>query len=269
MLDVWTNFNDLDPSTQARLAAVLETRGAAPAQERMRRAFLAEVAFPPDARVLDVGCGTGTLTRLLGGWPGVVRAIGIDPARALIAKARELARGLDKVAYREGDGEALPFEAGAFDVVTLDSVLSHVTDPGRVIREAVRVLRPGGWLAIFDGDYRTATVAIGEHDPLQPCVDAMMASSVNDRAIVRHLPALVRRLGLELVGFRSHGFVEGADPSYTLTVVDRGADLLRDGGTIGEATAAALKAEARRRVEAGTFFGHIAYASLTARRGKE
>jgi hypothetical protein len=51
-----------------------------------------------------------------------------------------------------------------------------------------------------------------------------------------------------------------------LTVIDRGADLLRASGQLGEDTAAALKAEARRRVEAGAFFGHIAYASLAARK---
>jgi hypothetical protein len=49
-------------------------------------------------------------------------------------------------------------------------------------------------------------------------------------------------------------------------VVDRGADLLRASGQIGDETGDALKAEARRRVEAGCFFGHIAYGSITARK---
>ena len=51
-----------------------------------------------------------------------------------------------------------------------------------------------------------------------------------------------------------------------LTIVDRGADILRASGQIGEETSAALKGEARRRVELGAFFGHIAYVSLIARR---
>jgi hypothetical protein len=65
--------------------------------------------------------------------------------------------------------------------------------------------------------------------------------------------------------FRSHGFVETYG-GYMLTVVDRGADMLCGSGRIGDETAAALKAEARRRVETGAFFGHIAYVSLTARK---
>ena len=54
-----------------------------------------------------------------------------------------------------------------------------------------------------------------------------------------------------------------------LSIVDRGADVLRARGEIGEETAAALEAEARRRVGAGTFFGHIAYASLVASKPRE
>ena len=128
------------------------------------------------------------------------------------------------------------------------------------------MLRPGGCLAAFDGDYATATVALGDHDPLQVCVDAMMAGSVNDRRVMRRLPRLARECGLEVTRTRSHGFIETGDGSYMLTVIDRGADMLQTSGRIGEDLAGALKAEARRRVSAGEFFGHIAYVSLIARK---
>jgi hypothetical protein len=51
-----------------------------------------------------------------------------------------------------------------------------------------------------------------------------------------------------------------------LSVVDRGSDMLAGSGQIGDDLAAALKAEARRRVDSGSFFGHIAYASVVARK---
>jgi hypothetical protein len=121
-------------------------------------------------------------------------------------------------------------------------------------------------LAIFDGDYATTTVAIGDNDPLQDCVLAMMANSLTDRWIMRRMPTLARASGFEDVVLRSHGFVETGDAAYMLTVIDRGADILRDGGQIGGETAEALKAEGRRRVAEGRFFGHIAYASVIARR---
>lgn len=269
MADVWSAVRDLDDATQERLAGVLEKRGADPQQQAMRRAFLAEVPFPPGARVLDAGCGTGVFTRLLAAWPGVGHITGLDPAPALLARARAASAGMRNAVFEEGDAQALPFADAAFDVVAFDSLLSHVPDPGRVAREAARVLRAGGCLAVFDGDYATAAVALNDHDPLQACVDAMMAGSVTDRRVMRRIGGIVAGLGLRVASFRSFGFAETGNDGYMLTVVDRGADLLCSQGHIAPETAAALKAEARTRLRAGRFFGHIAYAGLVARKPEE
>lgn len=264
--DVWSDVAILDTTVQERLVDVLETRGADPRQQAMRQAFLADVAFPAGAQVLEVGCGTGVLTRVLARWPGVAAVVGVDPAPFLLDTARTLAADLTNVSFDQADGRDLPFADASFDTVIFDSTLSHVPGPEGALAEAFRVLRADGWLAIFDGDYATTTVALGDHDPLQVCVDHMMANSVTDRWVVRRLPALVTERGFAVIGFRSHGYVEAGEGSYMLTIIDRGADMLRASGSIGEETAAALKAEARRRVTAGTFFGHIAYGSLTARK---
>jgi len=89
---------------------------------------------------------------------------------------------------------------------------------------------------------------------------------VHDPLLVRRLPALIRGAGWQVVSTRSHGYVETGDTRYMLTLVDRGAEALAAAGAVTSATAEALKEEARRRVEAGTFFGHIAYASAIARK---
>ncbi len=247
MPDVWSMVRELDAATRERLAEVLETRGADPQQQAMRRSFLADIAFPPRARVLEVGCGTGVLSRALAQWPEIDAVIGVDTAPSLLDKARELAADLPNLAFHEADGRSLPFEAGAFDVVIFDSTLSHVAQPEGALAEAFRVLRPTGWLGLFDGDYATTTVALGDHDPLQACVDAMLANSVHDRWLVRRLPALVRACGFEVASFRSHGFVDTAG-GYMVTIVERGADILRNLGQIDEDLTAALKTEARRRL---------------------
>jgi len=264
--DLWTAVGDLDEATQERLAGVLEKRGADPQQRAMRRAFLHEVPFPREARVLDVGCGTGVLTRVLARWPNVASVVGIDSAPALLEKARTAAADIPNASFEEGDGRSLRFDDATFDIVTADSMLSHVPGPERAIEQAFRVLRPGGCLAVFDGDYATATVGLSDHDPLQACVDAMMANSVTDRRIMRRLTGVAAACGFEAVSFRSFGFAEMAGEGYMLTVVDRGADILCAQGHIGMETAAALKEEARRRLRAGSFYGHIAYAGLAARK---
>ena len=263
MPDVWATVAELDTAAQDRLAEVLEARGRDAEQQAIRRAFLSEVEFAPSARVLEVGCGTGVLTRQLARWPGVGGVIGVDPAPSLLRRARELTADLPGIEFREADGRSLPFEDAAFDVVVYDSALCHIPRPELALAEACRVLRPGGRLAAFDGDYATTTVAVAELDPLQLCVNAMLAGSLTDRWLVRRLPGLVRQAGFEGVRVRSHGFVT-LDGGYMLTIVDRGADFLGGQGWAGADLVAALKAEGRRRVTAETFFGHIAYASVTA-----
>jgi ubiquinone/menaquinone biosynthesis C-methylase UbiE len=265
MTDVWSRVAGLDTGAQERLADVLETRGANAQQQEMRRAFLDSVPFPAHARVLDVGCGTGVLTRQLAALPAVDEVVGVDPAPSLLARAQALSSGLETIGYRTADARDLPFQNSTFDVVVLDSVLCHIPCPERALAEARRVLKPDGCIAIFDGDYATATVGLGDHDPLQTCVDLTMSNSVNDRWLVRRLPKLVSEAGFEIATMRGHSFVETREADYLLTVIDRGAEMLSASGRVSGETAAALKAEARLRVEAGSFFGHIAYASLIAR----
>lgn len=266
MTDVWAKVSELDELTQRRMADVLETRGADPRQREMRRAFLAGIELGERAELLEVGCGTGVLTRVLAGIGGVDSVVGVDLAPSLVDKARDLAAELPNVRFEVADARSLPFADASFDVAIFDSTLSHVPEPERALREAARVLRPGGTLAAFDGDYATTTVALGDHDPLQVCVDAMVAGSVHNLRVARRLPTLLCACGLKPARSRSHGYVETGDAAYMQTIVDRGADMLAASSMIGDELAAALKAEARRRAAAGTFFGHINYVSAIARK---
>jgi SAM-dependent methyltransferase len=267
MPDVYTKVTEASPQILESLMTALELRAADPQQRAMLHAYLTDAVLPEGAQVLEVGCGTGAVSRVLATWPGVGETIGVDPSAAFVTRARELAPGLATLRFEEGDGRSLPFGGSTFDAVVLHTTLCHVPEPEVMLREATRVLRPGGCLAVFDGDYATGTLAIGPGDPLEVCAESFREHFVHDPWLVRRLPALLRATGLHLECVRGYGYVEVSTPGFMLASwVDLGADALVASGRIGPEAAAALKAEARRRVASGQYFGHIAYMSLVARK---
>jgi ubiquinone/menaquinone biosynthesis C-methylase UbiE len=265
MPDVYANIAEADPAMQERLAGVLELRAADRQQRKMLESYTAELAVNAGARVLEVGCGTGAVSRFLATLENVGEVVGVDPGGLFIDRARELTED-SRISFVVGDGTALEFEEGAFDAVVCHTTLCHVPDCGGVLAEAHRVLRSGGELAVFDGDYATTTVSIRSNDPLQACVDHAIATLVHDPWLVRRLVALIRSAGFEDCRLRSFAYTQTDDADYMLTLVDRGADALLAEGRLTGAEADELKVEARARVAGGTFFGHIAYASAIARR---
>ena len=109
-------------------------------------------------RLLDVGCGPGTITVDLAARVAPGEVVGVDRSSDVIAQAPEPGRG-GNVRFTTGDVYALDFEDGAFDVVHAHQVLQHLTDPVAALREMRRVLRVGGTLAVRDSDYGAFTWA--------------------------------------------------------------------------------------------------------------
>ena len=105
-------------------------------------------------RLLDVGCGPGTITCDLATRVGEV--LGIEPPGSVLDTARATAtsRGVANIAFEEGSVYELAFDDDFFDVSYAHQVLQHLSDPVRAIEEMVRVTKPGGVVALRDADYR-------------------------------------------------------------------------------------------------------------------
>jgi ubiquinone/menaquinone biosynthesis C-methylase UbiE len=103
--------------------------------------------------VTPYGRGPGTITVGLAGRVPDGHVTGIDNAPEVLEEARELARGRANLEFATGDVYALDYPDDTFCVVHAHQVLQHLSDPVKALQEMWRVTRPGGLIAVRDGDY--------------------------------------------------------------------------------------------------------------------
>ena len=116
-------------------------------------------------RLLDVGCGPGSITRGLAALLAPGEVIGVDLSEDTLASARRDAaeRGLGNVRYQVASVYELPFEDASFDVVFAHQVLQHLREPAAALREMLRVLRRDGLIAVRDVDWGTVAYWPQDH----------------------------------------------------------------------------------------------------------
>lgn len=147
-------FTTVDDTADASwFIRFMDVANAVPEYGEIRRSLIAALGDLTGRRVLDVGCGTGDDTREIAELAGSV--VGTDLSEAMLAEARS--RGGD-VEFTREDVHALSFADASFDCVRVKLVRQHSPDIDRCDDELVRVLRPGGRLAIFDYDFETLTL---------------------------------------------------------------------------------------------------------------
>ncbi|KQT09106.1 ArsR family transcriptional regulator [Methylobacterium sp. Leaf399] len=135
----------------ARLAPKWDRLRSLHVAEAVVEAAVLEVLGPrPIHSLIDLGTGTGRMLSLLGA--RAKRATGLDSSHAMLSVARaNLERaGLSRVDLRQGDIHAPPFGRGSFDLVLVHQVLHYLDDPTRALREAARLVAPGGRLLVVD-----------------------------------------------------------------------------------------------------------------------
>ena len=187
-----------DDESVAQMLFILDRQDENPGIERLRRWALEQLAIAPGETVVDVGSGSGTMTRRLATLvaPGG-RAVGVEPNPALRAVATERSTGEASAEFLDGLAGHLPFDDGTVDVVWCERVLQHLDDAAGAVREIARVLRPGGRSALIDADHATRIVA-----GIRPETEAAMRAfflglSPNARS-AREIPAQAVAAGLDI-----------------------------------------------------------------------
>jgi SAM-dependent methyltransferase len=181
-------------------AKALEAIYVTPDVVAQREAVLAALDPQPGERVLDLGVGPGLLAATVAervGAGGAVTGIDVSPDMLAIAAARQLAPGAAAPTFREGSVTDLPFPDGAFDAAVCTQVYEYVADMPLALREAARVLRPGGRLVVLDTDWDSIVWRSSDDARMARVLAAWDAHLVH-RGLPRELPELLRGAGFDV-----------------------------------------------------------------------
>ena len=230
-------------------ASFLNTRTLATAHKR-----LAEL-LQPGQTVLDIGCGTGAITRGIAeavgpaGW-----VIGMDVNDDLLEQARQANGDLPNLSFEKGDIYTLLYK-DAFDIVTSSRVLQWLADPRAALRSMIAATKPGGTVLVLDYNHEKVVWQPDPPDSMRRFYQAFLrwrAEAGMDNTIAEHLPQMFAGLGLtairatpqsELSERGKPGFETGAG-IWAGIAATRGHQMVRD-GAITEAERAAAEADYR------------------------
>ena len=175
--------------------------------DKARKALLEQAEIRPSQRVLDIGCGTGSLVVLLKRLHPAAEVVGLDTDPKALARAREKTRrAVVSALFDQGFSDALPYPEACFDRV-LSSFMLHHLEPDakrRTLEEARRVLKPGGSLHVLD-------FGGSEHRS-----DGFLARSLHS---TRQLPDHFEGRLPELM--RESGFADASEVAHRRTPVGR------------------------------------------------
>jgi ubiquinone/menaquinone biosynthesis C-methylase UbiE len=184
----------------------------------------------PEMKVLDCGCGPGTITlglaRIVA--PGEVIGTEIEPSQVELARQNAVKRNVTNVRFETADLYQLPFKDNSFDAVFISAVLGNLRQPIRGVREAHRVLKPGGVIGLKEFDHGGDLIY-----PTDGLLQKYGELYIRLRKEFGHEPNSGRRLGdlLFQAGFESIKFsavYESFTSPTLLTFAEMSADLINE-----------------------------------------
>ena len=154
-------FTTVDHSNNPRwFIDFMDLANSLPEYDKINRSLASKLGDMSGQRVLDLGCGTGDDARQLASLlAGVSEVVGVDVSSSMITEATQRSKDSElPVSFSLGDGKQLDYPEGHFDGARAKLVLMHCEDIDATLDEMIRVVRPGGRLAIYDYDFDTMII---------------------------------------------------------------------------------------------------------------
>lgn len=269
-VDPFGRTDKLEDNMLEALVLRFEARGKHPQFSKMLHEYLDAMDIAAAARVLDIGCGTGLAARAIArraGFAGTVTGVDLSPYLVTAAKRLAAEEGVaQRLEFRTGDVHKLDFPDNSFDALVAHTLLSHVEDPLSVLMEAARVVKPGGMIGIFDGDYASLTFGHADPDKGKACDEALISALVTNPQVMRQLPRLMRAAGLELIACFPYVLSEAGAANFWLSAIEAYRKLAPRSGLMSENDVNSWAAALKRDSDEGVFFGSSNYYAYVARR---
>jgi len=271
-IDVYGRTHELDPKILDVIATRLEARRGSQRYMSMLYEYLDHLDFSNHPKILFLGCGTGVEVRELLARPNFNGSItALDISQELVDRGQSAfaEEGIgDKVKWSVGDAQDTKLPDQSFDMVFAHTLISHVPNPGTVITEIARLLKPGGVTVIFDGDY--ATLTYGTDDPSygKEMDEKIIRGLIANPRIMRSLPRMFCRAGLELQQSVGWVLTEIGKADFFLPSLDSLSALLPAAGVTTSEEIEQFVEDQRKAHEEGTFFGGYNFYAMIAQKGE-
>eukprot|EP00929_Paragymnodinium_shiwhaense_P085159 TRINITY_DN45604_c0_g1_i1.p1 TRINITY_DN45604_c0_g1~~TRINITY_DN45604_c0_g1_i1.p1 ORF type:complete len:299 (-),score=64.88 TRINITY_DN45604_c0_g1_i1:190-1086(-) len=266
--DPYSSINEVPEDVLPSLAHAMEERAKeAEASGLFRKVFKNTLRFCAGAKqeldVLDVGCGTGAVTRAIASLPSVRRVIGLDPQPYFLETARAQSVDCSNIEYYQGCGTNLPSKDESIDVVIITYVLSHLSNETQrcVLNEAWRVVKPGGRILLEDKDLASWSLTYGPTDPLTAAVETMLEAWHQNLHLCRGFPSMLEEAGFEADKLRVHHDLYDEENTYGYNgVLLRAINVHINAGRCTKALGNMMIQEAKERVDEKRFQCLLTYA---------
>jgi len=259
----WSNPSMVGATEAAKMAAFLEERARLPDQSQVN-AMLRDVLAPaPGERLLEIGCGSGALCRLM--VPSIVpggHMTGLDISPDMVALARRYAADTgtaDSIAFDTGLAETLPYANASFDGAFAARLMLHVNQPDVVLREMMRVARPGGRIVLMDWDWETVAVDHPDRELTRRLMHWRADHHGGNNWSGRQLWGRMAAAGLQDLTVTPVVAVAHDEHSSLTQSLWRAAEVSREGGALTPDEHDAWTSELKVRIAAGRFFASIVY----------
>eukprot|EP00002_Diphylleia_rotans_P008109 TRINITY_DN17825_c0_g1_i1.p1 TRINITY_DN17825_c0_g1~~TRINITY_DN17825_c0_g1_i1.p1 ORF type:complete len:279 (-),score=65.27 TRINITY_DN17825_c0_g1_i1:29-865(-) len=276
MKDPHLHSHTLTQEESASIIDRLEKRGRDQIFRRLTQKYVDEVVkLKPNAKILELGCGTGVVLRMFLCHPQYFGdVVGLDQNQYFVdaAESHALKESLppSRFQFLLGNAKSIPQDLyGQFDVVIAHTLLSHIDDTSTVVRQLHSGLKDDGIAVIFDGDYETFGYNYEDVVEGAKINDGLKRSVFHNYMVMRQLPGLLSDYGFTFSQISNEVVYEiGSVASFFISFGTAYKHLLSQNGILSQEEVDKWWAYQLSAVETGRFFATCNYLTYIVQKGK-